>query len=1360
MASSSVRIPPALTYALFLGAAHAADVTWTGSANHEWLNPANWSSNPDPPAEGLGSAGDTLRIDSIANAAVFDADDGTRTYRSVRVGFNAAGRLDVTGGTLNGDHTIPTIIGRAGNAGTLVVSGTGHFRAGHIVQIGIDDGSTGGVAVSGGTFTAFRGAMADGLAAETSIHIGAGGSATGTLDLTGGGLFTRFGVLVGRSGASGSGTFRVTGGAWNATIGGNNGLNPANSGFWVQRGNATLAATVDSADFSLGTIHIHHAGSSFLTFETGALLDLGFTGPAPEETMSWELMTFDNGASLTDGGLALAPGNAAAGWSFAFVDSDSDTRPDTLRVTFTPPAVNTPLTVDSIAGLKAAASLNYHDITMAPGTYWLAGPSSKPSPHPDHPIFLDLSGTRSSFDFTGVTILVDTRDLRGYGRAFGHGDTVRVLQISGKHVTVDGLALRVENVALNGTDPWGYPREYTADWSTTLVEIVGDGTLVKNSSFTTRGSYPYGFGDAFGKGGRPADANGVTNAAFIDHRKHSGIRLGRGVNGVTLDNVNLHMRSFGHGIFFQEGAGGILLRDCSVLGDTMAESDNIIAHPVYQQWGAATYREKIPAGIRTSKHEDGIRVYTNEGHATNGWPRYVNNVTIDNCVVERMRDGLALGDMTGDLLVTGTAAWECEQGFTPSQLAATNTFTGCKGDARNGPLVFFRRSATNVTMSCELAGDTPPQGDWPIALVSGNGHHITLTRTSAPGTYPETARVCLSQGWREWRHAPPADIDALGSANSAAATTNCTILNQTGQPLVFGANANNNTATSDGGVIHKGSANLYAGTTLVPAPDLVTDTWGTYIFFSGLQTVRSPASLGGTNAEDGGTHVMPGAILSLAPGTSIPDEPLVLSGTFVSDGQAGTGTRWGVNDTSGDIALSGDANIGVGVAGNQLLVGGIHGTGNLTKSGPGLLVMENGANTFVGDLIVSEGGVSAHANKVPGNLLVAAGAGFGQQSSHALHQDPHQTTTLHGTLDLNRRGTADANPHTATVGRLLGDGRVTATSTAVVHTLEITSETAASTFGGTIDGNVSLVKSGTAVLTLHGTTSHSGPTLVQTGTLEVNGTLGVSSDVIVSSGATLTGTGTVEGHVTLASGATAAPGNSVGILATGPQTWHGGAMLAIQIADATGEAGSSWDLLEIGGTLTLHDSLSPADPFHIGLTGSSFLFDTSAPRAWRIVSTAGIEGDFDPDSFRVDTPAPGGGSFRIAVSGNDLLLVFDPPPFTLWKLSHGIPAGTSATDDPDGNGLSLLLEYALGIAPGGQDIPTRIEPAGASPATFRFFRARGDLTYQVMISRNLVDWTPVATDPGDVGTGVAVELAPENPENPAFFRLRVSTETE
>lgn len=317
----------------------AANVSWTGGgADHNWANAANWSSNPSLPTAGTGTTGDVLYMDTVNanNYAIYAAAQGTTFYNKVHVGYNADGRLDVTGGLLIGDNTGNAYIGRAGHAGTVNIAG-GTFRTGGPTLIGIDNNSVGVANVSSGTLDANRDATINGVA-HTSLALGAGGTATGTLNLSGGNVYTRFGVVVGQSSLAGSGTFHVMG-AGLAKIGTDNGANPANSGFWYQRGNGTLAATVDSTGFTLGAINIINgstAPAAYVTFDAGSTLSLDFSGAAPTSAMSWYLMTWDDNTTLADNGLTLAAGDAAAGWSFSFADTGGTAAPNTLRITFAP----------------------------------------------------------------------------------------------------------------------------------------------------------------------------------------------------------------------------------------------------------------------------------------------------------------------------------------------------------------------------------------------------------------------------------------------------------------------------------------------------------------------------------------------------------------------------------------------------------------------------------------------------------------------------------------------------------------------------------------------------------------------------------------------------------------------------------------------------------------------------------------------------------------------------------------------------------------------------------------------------------------------------------------------------------------
>lgn len=176
-------------------------------------------------------------------------------------------------------------------------------------------------------------------------------------------------------------------------------------------------------------------------------------------------------------------------------------------------------------------------------------------------------------------------------------------------------------------------------------------------------------------------------------------------------------------------------------------------------------------------------------------------------------------------------------------------------------------------------------------------------------------------------------------------------------------------------------------------------------------------------------------------------------------GQTGSGTRFG-SSNGGDestIFLDGNASIGVGVAGNQLPVGRIQGTGNLTKRGPGRLSMEK-SNTYVGNLTVAEGSVTARSGGVNHGLTVFAGASVSSIGHGGVFTT--ESVFLFGQMDINAR--TDANSLSARVGPLFGSGAIEASNTEASQASTLTIETP-SGFGffvGQIEDNVNLMKAG------------------------------------------------------------------------------------------------------------------------------------------------------------------------------------------------------------------------------------------------------------------------------------------------------------
>ncbi|MGD9417336.1 MAG: autotransporter-associated beta strand repeat-containing protein [Verrucomicrobiota bacterium JB025] len=1361
-----------------------AQIIWDNSdADNNFTNPSNWQGDSFP-------AGETLVIGLADNDRAILSTGAPPNSDAIRVGYDGdTGEFVQSGGTLSAsaNASATSRIGHGGGIGSWTMSaGRATINA---IQIGLTGGN-GTLSVTGGHLNISR------ASSDYSLIVDHGG--TGLFEISGGSLITRSGVEVGPSG-----TFSVIGNAPEFIhVGSTNNID----GEWHQSSGGTLKARISPTPAGITPIFIDEVDTTDgsagnVTFENGALLDVGFTGNFTNggtfTVMEWE-------GSVTDNGLALAPGVDTGIWSF-----DIDETNKRLTVTAAgPPYLETNVTVSSIAELRQFAAEDNVTVTMTPGTYWMTGPSTAYTPNSGTIwTFLEFTGENSTYNLDGVTINVDTREL-----SYFNNYAINVMNVSGNGSIIDGLKLHMRNLTLRETDQWGYPRQWTGNKGSQVVRVTGSDTTIRNCEITTGGSYPYGFGDAFGKGARPTDGEGNTNAAFISHVKQSGFLITGGANNVLVDNVTLNMRSYGHGFFMQQGASDITFSNCQCLGDDMADSDDIIAHPVYQQWGFATYKEPIPTDINISKHEGGFRVYGNSDFETNGFPEFIENITISNCRVERMRTGVSCADATGFLRVSDTEVVGCEFGYAPSGYGTETTYTRCKGDALNGPLIYFQRSVDHpATMEIELTGDSPGKGTWPIALISGDGSHITLTSSAAPGVYPDDAYINLSQKWREWRHRPAEDIDEYSSGAYAENTTNTTLVNHSSIPVIIGPNATGNTIESAGGIVNKSSGNTYTGTTIVLPHTTVQDTWSSpanpmdvswaqwdsegnqilptapYLVYDGLLYVDHLEDVGGSWVESSEIEIRDGGTLEINPGFRLQGDSENPSGniTFAGSGTDGQGAIFSsgatsnstrINSANGTLSMTGDASIGVGTAANQLLIGPVTGTGNLTKTGPGKLVMERfTANSFTGSLTVAEGEITARTGKANNDLTVAAGASFLQNSNLALNQSPDEFTTIDGTLDLNTRSESDANPYSVNIGTLAGTGAITATSSAATHTVHVTGDSADGTFSGEIQGTLSLVKSGAATLTLSGTNSHSGATIVNGGTLSVTGSLPSSSEVTVNDGAALSGTGTIHGPIALETGAVISPGTSTGTLTTASQIWNAGAELEIEMADPPELV---HDQLVITGPLTLDAGITPQDPFLIRLTAPTLTFDKSQNQSWLIVSTGGISGGFSPDRFAIDPTSfiannpVDRGEFSLSESNGDLYIDFTAAPYSLlesWRLAHfGSPddSGDGADHaDFDSDGIPNLLEYAIGSDPALPNTGPVIELAASPDATtltLTFNRiADPQLRYAVEAENTLVQspWTPIwsSTGPSNTAGPVTVEdIQPISAHPTRFMRLSVS----
>jgi autotransporter-associated beta strand protein len=292
-------------------------------------------------------------------------------------------------------------------------------------------------------------------------------------------------------------------------------------------------------------------------------------------------------------------------------------------------------------------------------------------------------------------------------------------------------------------------------------------------------------------------------------------------------------------------------------------------------------------------------------------------------------------------------------------------------------------------------------------------------------------------------------------------------------------------------------------------------------------------------------------------------------------------------------------------------------------------------------------------------------------------------------------GTVNFSTQHPSIGALYGYSGTL--SLAAGSTLTIT-QAANTTFAGTISGTgAKLVKSGSGSLTLNGTNTYDGGTIISqgqlvagaggafgTGSVTLNGgSLGVAPDIIFSNplsfgagGGTLSGNGTIAAPITAGSLVVLSPGNSPGTLSfTAGLTFASAGTLVFQVQDAAGVAGTGYDLLAVSGVLagpgtSLDVTATPGAPFIVklfsldsgGNAGAAANFNAAANYSWTFATAAsGISG-FASDKFVLDptgfTNGLAGGNFSFTENGNSLVLNFTavPEPSTWALLAAGLLA--------------------------------------------------------------------------------------------------------
>ena len=370
---------------------------------------------------------------------------------------------------------------------------------------------------------------------------------------------------------------------------------------------------------------------------------------------------------------------------------------------------------------------------------------------------------------------------------------------------------------------------------------------------------------------------------------------------------------------------------------------------------------------------------------------------------------------------------------------------------------------------------------------------------------------------------------------------------------------------------------------------------------------------------------------------------------------------------------------------------------NIRKTGGGSQVL-SGANTYTGNTTISAGTLQfaktaslyngTTANWTASKISVESGATAAFNVGGVGEFSTGNVTTL--LTNLGGLGGAVSNNG-------LRDGATVAfdTTNASGSSFTISDNIANSTGAG--GGAISLSKIGSGTLVLSGSNAYTGSTTVNAGTLAVNGSIATSSHTTINSGAVLIGSGTI-GALIINSGGTINPGNGPGTLTVGDTTWNGGGNYNWQIHNATGTAGTGWDLLSSTGTLTI--GATSGDKFQINLwslstlspdtNGTPFNFNAASNFSWNIASFSSISG-FEEDKFQIVTTAVNGtggfigftGTFSLSSNGTALTLNYTAPSSTgIWTAGSGnwTVAGNWQSGSVPSNGSPLEFSGAGGTS--------------------------------------------------------------------------------
>lgn len=428
--------------------------------------------------------------------------------------------------------------------------------------------------------------------------------------------------------------------------------------------------------------------------------------------------------------------------------------------------------VSSLADFATYLDVSDQCIRMMPGTYSFDTSNVGEDLLFSSATVLLFTGSNNTFVFDDVTFEYDTAIFQQFGAT-----AINEFQVVGTNNLFQNLTME----DIGDTTPYK---------TALAVSIDGSDNIVDGFTITTRGSYPYGYGDIFGKG----------STRVLNHKKHSGVLI-RGDRN-TLKGLSLYMGTYGHGVFVQ-GGDEVLIEDVYVEGElstveavlaedgTGSDADNVDFLTV---WGYHLY--ELTENYRFSLQEDGIRAYSTGNIYGSDESRDTGSVTVKDSTVKFMRSGVTIGWAKGDKYVENCTTLGVEGGY---WVGSDAVVVNSRGDASVGPLfaddVYRDSSVIDLTL---LDNAVSKIGNTPSVYLVGDSHQLTLK----DGTTTELDDIEIQVGGTRYGHRWLAGSDEEPPYISANGVS---LDNQTSYPVVIAENATSVTVQSCGTVDDNGN---------------------------------------------------------------------------------------------------------------------------------------------------------------------------------------------------------------------------------------------------------------------------------------------------------------------------------------------------------------------------------------------------------------------------------------------------------------------------------------------------------------------------------------------------------------------------